>query len=181
MELPQGIELSSLRLVRYPAPVLSSPAREIPTIDDDVRALAEAMLKVMVAADGVGLAAPQVGVPARLFVANVEVVGDEHGCVYVNPRILERSGTELVEEGCLSLPGIHCKVKRSACVTIRAMGLDGREFTQRAEGLAARVFQHEIDHLDGTLIADRMSMVARLANRRTLKELAEDYRDAAGA
>jgi len=95
--------------------------------------------------------------------------------VYVNPRIVSREGSDVFEEGCLSVPGVNCKIRRSAEATVRATGLDGREFVKQADGLLARIFQHEIDHLDGVLIADRMSPVARLAHRRTLKELARDY------
>ena len=175
MELPEGNELAGLKVVKYPDPILSRRAAEVEQVDDGVRALARRMFEIMAASGGVGLAAPQVGVSARLFVASPG--GDDAGPeqVYVNPRIVSREGSDVFEEGCLSVPGVTCKIKRSSEVTVRATGLEGREFVTRADGLLARIFQHEIDHLDGVLIADRMSPVARLAHRRTLKELVRDY------
>jgi len=175
MELPEGNELAGLKVVRYPDPILSRRAAEIERVDDGVRALARRMLEIMYANGGVGLAAPQVGVSARLFVANPACHEGGQEQVYVNPRIVSREGSDVFEEGCLSVPGVNCKITRSAEATVRATGLDGGEFVTRADGLLARIFQHEIDHLDGVLIADRMSRVARLAHRRTLKELTRDY------
>ncbi len=175
MELPEGNELAGLKVVRYPDPILSRRAAEIEQVDDGVRALARRMFEIMYASGGVGLAAPQVGVSARLFVTNPAGDEGDQEQVYVNPRIVSREGSDVFEEGCLSVPGVNCKIRRSAEATVRATGLDGREFVKQADGLLARIFQHEIDHLDGVLIADRMSPVARLAHRRTLKELARDY------
>ena len=175
MELPEGNALAGLKIVRYPDPVLSRPAAKIQQVDDGVRALARRMLEIMYANRGVGLAAPQVGVSASLFVANPAGEGDEQEQVYVNPQLVSREGSDVREEGCLSVPGVNCKIRRSAEVTIRATGLDGQEFVKQADGLLARIFQHELDHLDGMLIADRMSLVARIAHRRRLKELARDY------
>ena len=175
MELPEGNELAGLKVVRYPDPILSRRAAEIEQVDDGVRALARRMFEIMYASGGVGMAAPQVGVSARLFVANPACDEPGQEQVYVNPRIVSREGSEVHEEGCLSVPGVNCKITRSAEVTVRATGLDGREFVTQADGLLARIFQHELDHLDGVLIADRMSRVARLAHRRTLKELTRDY------
>ena len=175
MELPEGNELAGLKVVRYPDPILSRRAAEIEQVDDGVRALARRMFEIMYASGGVGLAAPQVGVSARLFVTNPAGDEGDQEQVYVNPRIVSREGSDVFEEGCLSVPGVNCKITRSAEVTVRATGLDGREFVTQADGLLARIFQHELDHLDGVLIADRMSRVARLAHRRTLKELVRDY------
>ena len=175
MEIPAGIDLEALTLMKYPDAVLAQMSAEVAEVDDDIRRLAGAMSAMMAKADGVGLAAPQVGVPIRMFVTNTAVAGADHGGVYINPRITQRDGSEVVEEGCLSVPGANCRIKRAAVVTITGVGPDGAQFVEQGEGLAARVFQHELDHLDGVLIADRMSTIARLANRRVLKELREAY------
>ena len=175
--MPEESELAGLKVVRYPSPILSRRAADLEQVDDAVRALARRMFEIMYASGGVGLAAPQVGVSARLFVTNPTGGEADQEQVYVNPRIVTREGSEVREEGCLSVPGVNCKITRAAEVTVRATGLDGREFVTHADGLLARIVQHESDHLDGVLIADRMSPVARLAHRRTLKELVRDYED----
>jgi len=173
------IDLAELKVVKYPAPVLSSPAAEVEAFGDELAALAGRMLKIMYDSHGVGLAAPQVGVPIRLFVFNPTGRGEDEG-VCVNPRIVDRDGSETAEEGCLSLPGVTCKIKRFARVTVRGQDLSGRPIELAGEGLIARVFQHETDHLDGVLLVDRMTPVARLANRRTLKDLQEQYAEGGG-
>lgn len=162
---------ASLRILSYPAPVLKRRASEVETIDGYVRDVAHRMLELMREAEGVGLAAPQVGLSWRLFVANSGSDG-EPDRVYINPRI-EFLPSEMVwrEEGCLSLPGIRAQIRRPERVTITATDLDGKTFTLTSDGLLARVWQHEFDHLDGTLILDRMSPIDRLATRRAVKEL----------
>ena len=179
MEIPEDVNLSALRLMRFPDPVLAQVCAEVGEVDEDLRRLAEGMFKVMQAAGGMGLAAPQVGVPVQVFVVSPALLRGDHGGVYVNPRLIDQDGSEVAEEGCLSLPGVNCRIKRAQRVTIRATDLDGAAFSDQGEGLAARVFQHEMDHLNGVLIAERMSVVARLANRRTLKELRQQYDDRA--
>ena len=163
-----------LRVIHYPDPRLRETATEIESVDDGVRRLAEKMFELMAAARGVGLAAPQVGVTVRLFVASPSCdPSDRH--VYVNPKIIATEGSQEGDEGCLSFPGVTCKIKRPNVAVIRAVDLDGRTFEKTAEGLEARIFLHEIDHLSGTLLVDRMGSVAKLAHRRTLKELEEDF------
>jgi len=175
------LDLASLRIVKYPDPVLKEICEPVAAFDARLRALAERMLAIMCAARGVGLAAPQVGVPIRLFVANpTGQPGGEQEGIYVNPQLVDLDGEELADEGCLSFPDVVCKVKRAARAALRAANLDGETFTQTGEGLLARVFQHETDHLDGVLLSDRMSTVARLANRRVLETLQAEY-DHAGA
>lgn len=165
-----SVDVTRLRIVHYPDPALRSPATPVKTIDDTVRAVAARMLELMHEADGAGLAAPQVGLPWRLFVTRADEQRPD--LVYVNPRLMEVGGETITrEEGCLSLPGITIEVRRPAAATITATGLDGRAFTDRDEGLLARVWQHECDHLDGVLIIDRMTPLDRLATRKTLKEL----------
>jgi peptide deformylase len=169
------MELASLSIVKYPDPVLAGPCRAVALPDDRLGALAERMFEIMYAARGVGLAAPQVGLAIRLFVANPTGVPGQDERVYLNPQIVDCQGDLVQEEGCLSCPGINSKIKRRAAVTLRAFDLAGQEFEQTGRGLLARIFQHEMDHLDGRLILKRMSTVARLANRRTIKDLEADY------
>ena len=173
------IDLAGLKVVKYPAPVLSAPAASVEQFGDELAALAGRMLEIMYASHGVGLAAPQLGVPIRMFVFNPTGRGEDEG-VCVNPRIVSRDGSEVAEEGCLSLPGVTCKIKRFARVTVRGQDMIGRPIELVGEGLIARVFQHETDHLDGVLLLDRMSPVARLANRRALKDLQERYGEDGG-
>lgn len=177
---------STLRIVIYPDPILRRKAAVIPgvpPVSEELRAVAAQMIRLMQQAEGIGLAAPQVGLAWRLFVAHVpEGDGRSAGAsppsacatpqVYINP-VLSRPEGDLVgyEEGCLSLPEIRGEVFRPETVTITATGLDGIQFTQRATGLLARCWQHEMDHLDGTLIIDRMTQISRLKTRSAVKDL----------
>jgi peptide deformylase len=165
-----------LKIIHYPDPRLkkaSSPVQNI--TPEQLRELAGKMLQLMREARGVGLAAPQVGENVRLFVMNPS--GDpKDDRVYVNPQLLEAEGSEEDEEGCLSLPGINARIVRDRTVRIRATDLDGREIDEKSSGYLARVWQHEFDHLNGTLIIDRMGPVAKMAAKKTLRELEEKYK-----
>src|SRR3989442_9950439 len=144
--------MTVLDIRRFGDPVLRSPAMSVVEFDDRLRSLASDMRETMLAAPGVGLAAPQVGVPRRLFTFDS---GEEEGA-FANPEIVFRSEeTVEAEEGCLSLPGIYYPVTRSLAVRVRAQALDGTPVEREAEGFVARIFQHEIDHLDGVLFLDR--------------------------
>ncbi len=177
MDLLSQLDLASLKVVKFPTPLLQQPSAKVEQFDDDLSALVERMFEVMYASSGVGLAAPQVGVPIRLFVYNPTGRGDDEG-VCVNPQLVAGDGAAVEEESCLSLPGVRSKVRRYARVTVRARNRRGERMELSAEGLGARIFQHEIDHLDGVLLVDRMTPVGRLANRRALKDLREQYEDA---
>lgn len=168
------VDLDALKIIHYPDPRLKEMCTPITTVDDRVRDLATRMIDLMFAARGVGLAAPQVGVTVRMFLAS-PTFDREDLHVYINPEILEKEGTQDGEEGCLSFPDIFCKVKRAESVVIRATNLDGEVFEQEVDDLHARICQHENDHLDGILLADRMSTVAKLANRKALRGLEEQY------
>lgn len=145
-------------------PVLHSPADPVEVVDEELRRLVDDMRETMAAAPGVGLAGPQVGVPLRLFVWSWQ---DEEGVrsegVAINPRLWLAPMTlgELDEdeesEGCLSIPGERFALRRSAAAILEAVDLDGEPFEVRAEGWLARIFQHEYDHLDGVLYADRLA------------------------
>jgi peptide deformylase len=143
-------------------------------IDGDIRILADKMIDIMVKQKGVGLAGPQAGVPLRIFVASPDGT-KRNAKVYINPVITPSGKLQASEEGCLSLPGIFGKIRRYSKCSIKAQDLDGSQFSQEAEGLLARIFQHECDHLDGTLVADKLSTVAKIAARKKLKKLRENY------
>ena len=168
------VDASGLVIVKYPDPRLGQICTPLARVDDCVRAVLDRMFELMFGAHGVGLAAPQVGLAVRLFVASPMFdPGDRRA--YVNPEIIAFDGMQDGDEGCLSFPGITCKVKRKRIVTIRALDREGNVFEETSEDLPARIFQHEIDHLDGRLLIDRMGTVAKLANRRALRELEEDF------
>jgi peptide deformylase len=157
-------------MTRYPQPVLGKKARPIEVIDDSIRTLAERMKDLMVEHKGVGLAGPQAGVDLRIFVVSVDGTR-ENAKVYINPTIEVSGGLAENEEGCLSLPGLWGKIKRYKKCTVKATDLDGRPFTEEGEGLLARAFQHEYDHLEGIMIKDRFSTAAKLRARKRLAEL----------
>lgn len=177
------VEASKLRILQYPDPSLRRKARAIDEITPEVRSVAERMIDLMREAEGIGLAAPQVGLDWRLFVAEVPpgedrsstdeppTATDQPG-VYINPVLSGPEGDlERMEEGCLSLPEIHGDVNRPPVITITALDLEGNEFTHRAGGLLARCWQHEVDHLDGVLIIDRMTQMSRMKNRSAVRAL----------
>lgn len=163
-------------LTRFPAPVLAQVAKPIEKITDDIRTLAGKMIDIMLETKGVGLAGPQVGVNLRIFVTAIDGT-KENAKVYINPKIELSGPLETCEEGCLSLPEVYAKIKRYKNCSITATDLDGKTFTEQAEGLAVRIFQHEIDHLEGMLIKDRMGQVARIAARKNLKNLQDQYQE----
>jgi peptide deformylase len=170
------VDPTSLRIVRYPDPVLRRRAEDVDPADESVRAVARRMIELMHEADGVGLAAPQVGLPWRLFVTNAGDA-DPVDRVLMNPVLTltspdeAPSPLETMEEGCLSLPGIHAEVRRPRHAAIEATGLEGEAVSMAAEGFLARVWQHEFDHLEGVLIIDRMGPKDRMVNRRSIRDL----------
>lgn len=178
---------ASLRIQRYPAPVLRKKAAPIEKITDETRAVAERMIRMMYDSEGIGLAAPQVGLSWRMFVVHVPQAegrtaqGDTPSAnlapeVYINPTLTNPTGpVEPYEEGCLSLPDIRGQVQRPPIITITALNLDGKPFTRTASGLLARCWQHEHDHLEGVLIIDRMMQMSRLKCRSTLRDLERDF------
>lgn len=178
------VDPSSLIIVHHPESVLRKRAARIDTVNDEVRAVARRMIDLMHEASGIGLAAPQVGLSWRMFVCHVPAVEGERvlgadpvqatasPMVCINP-VLADPARDLVpyEEGCLSLPDIRGDVRRPSEITLTAQGLDGTSFTLRAAGLLARCWQHEVDHLDGVLIIDKMSPIHRMRNRQAIKAL----------
>jgi peptide deformylase len=146
-------------------PVLRTEAEEVEAFDDELRDLVEDMFETMYHADGIGLAAPQIGISRRILVVDVrnEERGAEEGRIaLVNPRVVESSSdTERSTEGCLSIPGLEEWVERPFAVTVEGSDPEGREVRIEAGGLLARALQHEIDHLDGILFLDRISPLKR--------------------
>lgn len=168
------MELSDLKIIHYPDPRLKKVSQTVQTFDAELKLLAERMLELMREQRGVGLAAPQVGINLRLFVMNA-TGNPEDDQVYVNPELSDAQGSEEGEEGCLSLPDINAKIVRDKTVRLLAYDLEGRPVQIEANGYVARVWQHEFDHLNGTLITDRMGPVAKMGARKKLKELEAEY------
>lgn len=167
----------NLTIIHWPDPRLKQPSKPVERFDDKLRLLATRMLELMKESKGVGLAAPQVGVNLRLFVMNP--TGQEpDNRVYVNPVLSDGDGFEEDNEGCLSLPGLSVTVERFRSMRLTARDLDGNPIDEIQTGYLARIWQHEFDHLNGTLLTDRMGPVARLANRRLLKKFQEEYQAA---
>jgi peptide deformylase len=190
------IEPTSLAMVHYPDPRLRAKAGVITQINGNVRDIALAMIDMMFKEDGVGLAAPQVGVPWRLFVLDVPAETrypkpkKEHAhlpsctdgpIVCINPLLSKPTGpVERAEEGCLSLPDIRGEVIRPPVITLDALDIEGNPFTLTSSGLLARCIQHEFDHLEGVLIIDRMLEAGLAKSRRMLKALEDSYRPERG-
>ncbi|NIM06661.1 MAG: peptide deformylase [Armatimonadetes bacterium] len=147
-----GGQPGELHILHYGAEVLRKSAARISKVSAALKALAAEMHTLMQRHNGIGLAAPQVGVGKQLAVVNI----GEGSTVLVNPRLLHKEGEEVMVEGCLSLPGLYGEVKRAAKVTVAATDLSGKKMKIEAEGMLARVLQHEIDHLQGRLFIDRV-------------------------
>lgn len=158
-------------IVLYPDPVLLRPTREVERVDDDVRRLVADMRDTMYAAPGIGLAANQIGVDRRVFVCDV-TAGEEDGHfrAFVNATILDPVGREVGEEGCLSFPDVTLDVPRAERIRVRALDVDGEAFELEAEGLLARVIQHEVEHLDGRTFLRNVSSLKREMVKRQIRK-----------
>jgi peptide deformylase len=144
-------------IVRYGAGVLHGPAAPVEAVTPEIQALIDDMIQTMYAAPGIGLAAPQVGVGVRIFVCDISVGRNLADLMtFINPAFVERDGMQLEEEGCLSVPGFNATVARPLRAILKGLDREGQEQTVEATGLLARCFQHEMDHLDGTLFVDRL-------------------------
>ena len=162
-------------IVRYGDPVLHAPAAAVETIDDSTRALFKDMVETMYAAPGIGLAAPQIGVPLRVIVLDLSVGKDPAELIQlVNPELLDSEGEQRHEEGCLSIPGFGGTPLRPARVSVRGLDPDGKERLYTGTELLARAFCHEIDHIDGRLFVDRLSPLKRDLMRRKLRRRARE-------
>lgn len=150
------------KIVKYGDPVLTRKAEPVAEITDEIRQLIDDMIETMYAAPGIGLAAPQIGVPLRVCV--IDISGGRRGgqvITLVNPEFVERTGMQLEEEGCLSVPGHNATVARPERAVVRGLNREGEEVTIDGTGLLARALQHELDHLDGTLFLNRLRGLPR--------------------
>lgn len=182
-----SVDPASLRLRTYPDPVLKGRAKPVEEVNDLVRHVAAAMLEIMDEEEGIGLAAPQVGLPWRMFVLDVPKGKTDSpdtdppsatagAMVFINPTLKLEGPVEPYEEGCLSLPSIRGDVLRPPIVTVTALDEHGQSFTLRAGGLLARCIQHEYDHLEGVLILDKMTQPSRMKNRQQVRDLEDGAR-----
>jgi peptide deformylase len=170
------IDIDKCQITHYPADVLAGRAKPVEKIDDNIWRLVEKMKDIMLENKGVGLAAPQAGVPLRLFIISLDGTR-ENVKVFINPTVTPLGELDTFDEGCLSVPGIFTKIKRYKRCKITAIGLDGKQFTEEAEGLYSRALQHEFDHIEGVTIVNRMGEAARIAHRRQLKKLAQQHKE----
>lgn len=160
------------QILRYGADVLHQPARPVAEITPDITQLIDDMIQTMYAAPGVGLAATQIGVPLRIFVADVSLGRNPGDLItFINPEFVERDGMQLEEEGCLSVPGFNATLARPSRAIVRGLSRDGQEQTIEGTGLLARCFQHEMDHLEGTLFVDRLRGLQKDLIVRKIKKL----------
>lgn len=167
-----------MELLYYPDPKLRRIAGRVKSVNGEVHDLVRPMFDVMYGTRGIGLAAPQVGLDIRMIVANLTCDPEraDREEVYLNPQVVEREGEVKEEEACLSLPGLYAELARPKRVTVRYMNLEGRMVTRTVEDLHARLFEHEIDHLDGILIVDRLSAADKAKWAPLLKELEADFK-----
>lgn len=182
-----------LPIVRYPEPVLRAKCRLVPQVTPEIRKLADDMIETMRDANGVGLAAPQVAVDVQLAVIDcshnpdcitfLKVNGQpaemvKHmPVVFMNPQLQFGNAKETGEEGCLSFPGLRGDIRRSESISVTFMNLKGETETWETDGLLARAFQHEIDHLNGVLFIDRMSAAAKVGLKRKLSRLMAEWEE----
>jgi peptide deformylase len=170
-----------MQIVKYPHPALRHKAEPVAALSKEIELLAGSMLELMYKHEGLGLAAPQVAVPLRVLVVNFAADPEKKDSEFVaiNPVIVETSKTIIdASEGCLSFPELYAKVRRSRKVRVQAYNLKGELFEMTCEELPARVWQHEIDHLDGTLFIDKMGMIGRMQSKKALKQFEEEFYEA---
>src|SRR5437870_11728276 len=159
-------------ILKYGDDVLHQRAELIAALTPDIDRIVDDMIETMYAAPGIGLAAPQVGLPLRIFVVDLSVGRDRSGLmVLINPTFVERDGTQIEEEGCLSVPGFNATVVRPSRVVVRGLDRMGQPVEREGTGLLARAFQHEMDHLDGTLFVDKLRGIKRDLIVRKIRKL----------
>lgn len=169
-----------MKIVKYPHPALRTEARPVTAIDKDVQLAAGEMLELMYASEGLGLAAPQVDLPIQLLVMNFEGDPDkkEAEFVAINPVLVDTKGGVSDREGCLSFPNLYQHVRRAKTVTVRAYNLRGELYEMTCHDLPARIWQHEIDHLNGILFIDKMGSVGRQRSEKDLEKFIADFEKA---
>ena len=161
--------MALLDILHFPDPRLRNVAAPVEEITNEIKQLVDDMFETMYAAPGIGLAATQVNVHQRIIVVDVSETHNEPICL-INPELVELTGTEQMEEGCLSVPGVFELVERADSIKVSAWDQDGKPFTLEADGLLAVCIQHEIDHLDGKLFVDYLSQLKRSRIRKKLQK-----------
>lgn len=167
--------MAILAILKYPDPRLRQVAEPITEVTDEIRTLIEDMAETMYEASGCGLAATQIGVDKRLFI--VDTAGDDDPSdlkVFINPEIVELTGSQKWEEGCLSFPGATEEIRRAESIRVRALDQNGRPFELQADGLLAVAIQHENDHLNGVLMIDKLSALKRRLVSRKVSRQSEE-------
>jgi peptide deformylase len=167
-------------ILEFPDPRLRTVAKPVERFDEDLAELVEDMFETMYEEKGIGLAATQINVHQRVLVMDTSE-GKERPRAFINPEIIAADGTQIYEEGCLSVPGIYAKVERAEQITVRAHHPDGSEFTVDLEGLDAVCLQHEVDHLDGKVFVDYLSPLKRQMVRKRLEKTRRQARQDAAA
>ncbi len=172
-----------MQIVYFPHPALRFKSADIRQIDNNLRTVVRRMFDLMYEANGIGLAANQIGLPLRVFVMNLAARPEEadQEFVFINPQITNRKGTEVGEEGCLSIPKLYADVRRPSDVQIEAFDLDGQLFEMSLDDLPARVVQHELDHLDGVMFTDKVVESQRKDVEPVLNVFEETLRQAQAA
>ena len=171
--------MATLEILRFPDPRLRNVAKPVGKVDDTVRQLVDDMFETMYGAPGIGLAATQVNVAKRVIVVDISDQQDQP-MVFIDPEILEESGVEEMDEGCLSVPGVFEKVTRAEKIRVRAIDREGEIFECELDGLLAVCVQHEIDHLDGKLFVDYLSNLKRQRIRKKLEKEARQEDSSGG-
>lgn len=165
----KSLTMTILSILKYPDPRLRRKARPVETVDADIRTLVDDMAETMYAAPGIGLAAVQVDVARRVIV--IDISEDRSSLlVLINPELIETTGAQHIEEGCLSVPDIYAPVERAETIQVRALDRDGKTFEMKATGLLAVCIQHEIDHLEGKVFVDYLSRLKQSRIRRRLEK-----------
>jgi peptide deformylase len=169
-----------MKIVHYPHPSLRHPAKPVPGIDNSLRRVVAELFRLMYENKGLGLAAPQIGLPFQLFVMNLkgDAAQPELERVYINPVISDKKGSVEGEEGCLSFPGLFQKVRRARSIRVRAYDQHGGVIDRELSDLEARVVQHETDHLHGRLFIDYFGAIQKLASRNELAVFESDFKKA---
>ena len=162
--------MAILNILHYPDPRLRQKALPVEKVDNETKQFISDMFETMYDAPGIGLAATQANVQKRIIVIDISEDKSQPLC-FVNPEILQREGEEIMEEGCLSVPGIYEKVKRADHIKVRALDREGKEFEMEADGILSTCIQHEMDHLEGKLFVDYLSELKRQRIRKKLEKL----------
>jgi len=162
--------MSILNILQFPDPGLRQKAAPVAVVDDNIRTLVDDMFETMYSAPGIGLAAVQVDTPKRVIVIDISEDKNQPRC-FINPEIVERSGDEKMEEGCLSVPGIYEQVSRAKDITVRYLDRNGNTQELTVDGVLAVCIQHEIDHLDGKLFVDYLSEMKRNRIRKKMEKM----------